>query len=444
MGADGRASSGRWYPCTTMIRYVTRLGDQFALIIDPSILELLGIDESTPLDVRTDGKGFQIVPVAPSATAAVPRTTSAAVKLTSASSSASPPTMTSAPSPPTTPAPLVPAPLPAPALPASATTTSAPLAAAPPVPAPPVAAPLAPAPPVPVPLAPAPLPLPSPAHARATPTHASTEGLAEAYADPPSQTMEVHHPDDDEGVDAAPPPRVVVLRDGAVVFEVPFTVDELLIGRNKQAQVPLDDRALSRDHAKLSRRGASFWIADLGSANGTYVGAERITEPRLLRAGDVIVVGQYTLRIDGVEEAPTDTPVLTISGPGRQHRFAMVGADIVIGRADDCDVAINNRSISRRHLQIARGTRPGTFVATNISGHNVVKVDGVPISEPTPFHLGTPLEIGDFTITIGEAQDSTMVFDRTALAKAAYVDGDYGDASAGASASAGGGTGQHR
>ena len=354
-----------------MIRHVTRLGDQFAIVIDPSILELLGIDESTPLDVRTDGTGFQIVPVAP---ADVPRTTSGTSK------------------------------------PGSSTTPTAGPATLSPVPMPPPASALA--------------------GSRSTATQAPSEGLATAYADPPSQTMEVHQPDDAERGDARPP-TVVVLRDGAVVFEYPFSVDEIVIGRNKQAHIPLDDRALSRDHAKLSRRGASFWIADLGSANGTYVGAERIAEPRLLRAGDVIVVGQYQLRIEGVQEAPSDTPVLTISGPDGQHRFAMVGAEVVVGRADDCDVAINNRSISRRHLQISRGAQPGTFIATNISGHNVVKVDGIPINEPTPFRLGSPLEIGDFTITVGEARDSTMVFDRTAIAKAAYVDGDYGDANAG-------------
>jgi pSer/pThr/pTyr-binding forkhead associated (FHA) protein len=279
----------------------------------------------------------------------------------------------------------------------------------------------------------------------------SSEGLAQAFDAPPSQTMEVRHLDEVDELDErdasderdgheAGTPMVVVVRDGQVVLEYPFTVDEIVIGRNRLANIPLDDRALSRDHAKLARRGASFWVSDLGSANGTYVGAERITEPRLLRSGDVVVIGHYQLRIDGVEEAPTDTPVLTISGPDGTHRFGMVGADIVVGRADDCDVAINNRSISRRHLQISRGAQRGSFVATNISGHNVVKVDGMPIDEPTPFSLGSQIEIGDFTITVGyldgngEQKDSTMVIDRTALAKAAYIDGDYGDASAGSHA----------
>jgi pSer/pThr/pTyr-binding forkhead associated (FHA) protein len=380
-----------------MIRHVKRLGDQFAIVIDASILELLGIDETTPLDVRTDGKGFQIVPAAEAAQTALP-----------------PP-----PGPP----------------PQAAQPRSPPPRVAPPGSSPSMAVPAASLPTLGVPrpatssstLQPA-SPPPSPAP-RAT--FVSSEGLAHAHADPPSETMEVHHPDDLDAGEPRPP-TVVVLRDGAVVFEYPFIDDELLVGRNKNAQIPLDDRALSRDHAKLSRRGASFWVADLGSANGTYVGAERITEPRLLRAGDVIVVGQYQLRIDGVKEAPTDTPVLTITGAGGQHRFAMVGAEIVVGRADDCDVSINNRSISRRHLHIARGKAPGSFIATNISGHNVVKVDGEPITGPTPFGLSSILEIGDFTITVGESRDPTMVFDRHALAKAAYVDGDYGDASAGA------------
>jgi pSer/pThr/pTyr-binding forkhead associated (FHA) protein len=365
-----------------MIRHLTRLGDQYAIVIDRAILELLGIDESTALDVRTDGIGFQIVPAPQNA---LPRTSPA------------PPAST-----PVTGA------IPRRATPGAQRGVSTP-------PAPPVAS-----------TAPAPV---------SPPTQTSAEGLAYAVQDPPSQTMEVRTPDEVD--ERSSSPKVVVLRDGEFVLEHPFTTDEIVVGRNKQAHIPLDDRALSRDHAKFSRRGASFWVADLGSANGTYVGGERITEPRLLHAGDVVVIGLYQLRIDGVEQVPTDTPVLTINGPDGQHRFAMVGADIVVGRADDCDVAINNRSISRRHLQISRGASRGTFVAYNISGHNVVKVDGAPIAEPTEFSLGSELEIGDFTITMayvdigGEKKESTMVIDRTALAKAAYVDGDYGDANAG-------------
>jgi len=39
--------------------------------------------------------------------------------------------------------------------------------------------------------------------------------------------------------------------------------------------------------------------------------------------------------------------------------------------------------------------------------------------------------VDNHLVLSGEKKESTMVIDRTALAKAAYVDGDYGDANAG-------------
>ncbi len=37
-------------------------GNSLALVIDRSILELLGIDERTPLEISTDGRALVVVP----------------------------------------------------------------------------------------------------------------------------------------------------------------------------------------------------------------------------------------------------------------------------------------------------------------------------------------------------------------------------------------------
>jgi hypothetical protein len=90
--------------------------------------------------------------------------------------------------------------------------------------------------------------------------------------------------------------------------------------------------------------------------------------------------------------------------------------------------------VSRRHLQISLGKGRGQFVATNISGRNVVKVNGVAIADQADFKMGDPVEIGEFSITVGyleaekpaspSGKPRTMLIDRSALAKAAFVDGD--------------------
>jgi antitoxin component of MazEF toxin-antitoxin module len=45
-----------------MVKKLTRHGNSLALVIDKPILELLNIDQETPLEVVTDGKRLTIAP----------------------------------------------------------------------------------------------------------------------------------------------------------------------------------------------------------------------------------------------------------------------------------------------------------------------------------------------------------------------------------------------
>jgi len=46
-----------------MIKKLSKHGNSLALVIDRSILELLGIDEQTSLELSTDGEALVIAPV---------------------------------------------------------------------------------------------------------------------------------------------------------------------------------------------------------------------------------------------------------------------------------------------------------------------------------------------------------------------------------------------
>jgi serine phosphatase RsbU (regulator of sigma subunit) len=75
----------------------------------------------------------------------------------------------------------------------------------------------------------------------------------------------------------------------------PLSKETIVIGRAREADIPLPDQWLSRRHAEIRRRGESFYLADLASKNGTLLNGARISEERLLRPGDEIVLGQYVL-----------------------------------------------------------------------------------------------------------------------------------------------------
>ena len=72
---------------------------------------------------------------------------------------------------------------------------------------------------------------------------------------------------------------------------VPLGEGEYLIGRAPDAAVHIDSTDVSRHHAKVVVHGGCVTIEDLGSKNGTFVGNDRVGEPRELRNGDQVRLG---------------------------------------------------------------------------------------------------------------------------------------------------------
>ncbi len=70
--------------------------------------------------------------------------------------------------------------------------------------------------------------------------------------------------------------------------------DRVAIGRRPDSGIFLDDVTVSRDHAVLVRRGADYYLDDLGSLNGTYVNRQRVESHRLAD-GDELQIGKYKL-----------------------------------------------------------------------------------------------------------------------------------------------------
>jgi pSer/pThr/pTyr-binding forkhead associated (FHA) protein len=73
-----------------------------------------------------------------------------------------------------------------------------------------------------------------------------------------------------------------------------------VIGRDAAAvQYHLDHPHVSRLHTSLAVDGERVVLADLGSSNGTYVNGQRLARPTLLKPGDNIDIGPFSLRFDG-------------------------------------------------------------------------------------------------------------------------------------------------
>ena len=109
----------------------------------------------------------------------------------------------------------------------------------------------------------------------------------------------------------------LVLRDAVGAQRIVELGDDgrrLSIGRDPGADVALEwDAQVSRLHAVLERAGRTWTIADDGlSRNGTFVGGERVTGRRPLRAGDLIGIGETELSYH--EPAATDVGETALGG----------------------------------------------------------------------------------------------------------------------------------
>src|SRR6478752_6504152 len=70
-----------------------------------------------------------------------------------------------------------------------------------------------------------------------------------------------------------------------------------VVGRSPEADVQLDDEAVSWNHLEIERRGEVLMATDLDSRNGTALNGEPLDRPRRLRDGDTLIVGGHRLEV---------------------------------------------------------------------------------------------------------------------------------------------------
>lgn len=77
--------------------------------------------------------------------------------------------------------------------------------------------------------------------------------------------------------------------------------DPSVVGRDPNCEIVVSDGSVSRKHARLERRGETWWVVDLGSANGTYVNSLKVGE-QALKNGQELRFGALAFRVDVVED----------------------------------------------------------------------------------------------------------------------------------------------
>jgi pSer/pThr/pTyr-binding forkhead associated (FHA) protein len=93
----------------------------------------------------------------------------------------------------------------------------------------------------------------------------------------------------------------------------PLVEAKIVIGREDDSDVQINDRQVSRQHAEIARTLEGYTIRDLNSKNGTFLNGEPVAqEPRLMRNGDQIGIA-LCAKLTFIEDEATAPVILDLT-----------------------------------------------------------------------------------------------------------------------------------
>lgn len=155
---------------------------------------------------------------------------------------------------------------------------------------------------------------------------------------------------------------------------VSFWPDQpLLVGRSRSAAVRLDVPTVSLQHARVGFESGQFWVEDIGSTNGTFIGDRQISSRVAVPAGTPICVSNNATVVGvtsreqlaainfaaspvyGAQEAvgAVYPSLLSVAAVARPSRIVLKpGMRLDIGRDPSCGLWLGAPHISRCHCSV--------------------------------------------------------------------------------------------
>lgn len=223
--------------------------------------------------------------------------------------------------------------------------------------------------------------------------------------------------------------HLTVLEGVAKGMTIALGDDPLSIGRGPENTVTLEDPELSRRHAVVYETAGQIVVKDLGSSNGSFVNGRRIEGPTQLHAGDRLVIGRSTMRLDGpgvpatvvgptspgvgaqtraretgppqdigVPRAPLAATVTVVAGRNRGLAIRVTDAPLIIGRSVEGQGRLADPEVSARHARMSAVT--GGVSILDLGSTNGTFVNGRKIRVATIVNPGDVIWLGNNTLTV--------------------------------------------
>ncbi|MGH9936216.1 MAG: SpoIIE family protein phosphatase, partial [Blastocatellia bacterium] len=178
----------------------------------------------------------------------------------------------------------------------------------------------------------------------------------------------------------------------------------ITIGRSARNDLCVEDPFASRLHAEVRKRGDIFWIADLGSANGTLVNAARLTAPVQLRDRDIVRIGET--EIEYSERADTAPARGRTSILFSDSSFApLPEATIVPGARNSAANLISSLDVSHK-TQISAPIGQAAIVSQSVEDNALAVISRVSLT------LLSPLSLDDTLLQVLECVFEVVSADR--------------------------------
>ncbi len=190
------------------------------------------------------------------------------------------------------------------------------------------------------------------------------------------------------------------------------------IGRAEQNAIRLTERNISRRHARIWSEGDSWYIEDCGSATGTFRNGMEVRTAVALAKGDQLRLGDYSLWLTDGTEAAVPAPrahettrvgprsrrdlrsrdrLVVVEGPGAGYQYPLGPERLLVGRGEECDIALADTSVSRVHIDIER-MPGGSYRVEDQDSSNGLRINGHEVASAT-LAPGDLLELGDVLLT---------------------------------------------